>query len=75
MKEKNSSQFFKIVSAIFIITIIYSSLIMYPNYGSSYNFGFSVGLTFGHTMKIVGTIGLFLFGILKIKNQGVKQFD
>lgn len=72
MKNEKATQIFKVIAVIFIISIIYSLIVMYPDYGSSFEMGFSAGSAFGQSIKILGAIGLLAYGMRTIKRQGVK---
>lgn len=75
MNKLNSTQVFKIIALLFIVSFIYTLTSMYPNYGSSFDLGFSTGTAFGHALKILGAIGLIAYGVKKIKNHGVKRLN
>ena len=75
MKSENRIRLFKVISVLLIISIIYSLATMYPNYGSSFDMGFSAGLAFGQAMKVLGTIGLISYGIKTIRKRGIKALD
>jgi uncharacterized membrane protein (Fun14 family) len=48
---------------------------MYPDFGSSFDMGFSAGSAFGQAIKILGAIGLLVYGIRTIKRRGIKTLD
>lgn len=75
MMNKNANLIFKIVVVIFILSIIYSLTVVYPDYGSSFDMGFSAGSAFGQAIKIWGAIGLIAYGIRTIKRPGIKTLD
>jgi hypothetical protein len=75
MKNKNASLIFKAIAVLLIISVIYSLTAMYPDYGSSYDMGFSAGSFFGQMIKVLGAIGLIAYGIRTIKRRGVKTLD
>ncbi len=75
MKNKNAALIFKAISVLFIISVIYSLTVMYPDYGSSFDMGFSAGSVFGQMIKVLGAIGLIAYGIRTIKRRGVKTLD
>jgi|GEM_PF-4608408 uncharacterized membrane protein (Fun14 family) len=75
MKNKNASMIFKVIAVLLIISVIYSLTVMYPDYGSSFDMGFSAGSAFGQMIKVLGAIGLIAYGIRTIKRRGVKTLD
>ncbi len=75
MKNERATQIFKVIAVIFIISIIYSLTVMYPDFGSSFDMGFSAGSAFGQAIKILGAIGLLTYGIRTIKRRGIKTLD
>lgn len=75
MNKSNSTQIFKVIAVIFIVSIIYALTIKYPDYNSSFDLGFATGSVFGQALKILGAIGLVAYGIKKIKRQGIKTLD
>jgi uncharacterized membrane protein (Fun14 family) len=75
MKNERATQIFKVIAVIFIISIIYSLTVMYPDFGSSFDMGFSAGSAFGQAIKILGAIGLLVYGIRTIKRRGIKTLD
>jgi len=66
---------FKVIAVLLIISVIYSLTVMYPDYGSSFDMGFSAGSAFGQMIKVLGAIGLIAYGIRTIKRRGVKTLD
>ncbi len=70
-----TTQIFKVIGVIFIFSIIYSLTAMYPDYGSSYDIGFSTGSAFRHMIQILGTIGLIVYGIRTINGRAIKTLD
>jgi uncharacterized membrane protein (Fun14 family) len=75
MKKKNAALIFKAIAVLFIISVTYSLTVMYPDYGSSFDMGFSAGSAFGQMIKVLGAIGLIAYGIRTIKRRGVKTLD
>jgi hypothetical protein len=63
----------KIVAVIFIISVAYTSISMYPNYGSSYDMGFSTGSAFVQSIKFLGRISLFVYVVKFIQVRGVNR--
>ncbi len=74
MKNK-TTQMFKLIAVIFIISIIYSLTVMYPDYGSSFDIGYSAGSAFGKMIKFLGAIGLIAYGIKTIKRRELKTLE
>ena len=70
-----TTQFFNVIAVIFIFSIIYSLTAMYPDYGSSYEMGFSIGSAFIRMIKILGTISLIVYGIRTIKGRAIKTLE
>jgi len=75
MKNERAIQILKVIAVIFIISIIYSLTVMYPDFGSSFDTGFSAGLAFGQAIKILGAIGLLAYGIRTIKRRGINSLN
>ncbi len=75
MKNTKRMQFSKAIGLIFILCIIYSLITMYPNYSSSFDMGFSAGSAFGYAIKILGAIGLIVYGIRTIKKRRIKTLE
>jgi len=73
--SNKSEQFFKMIAVIFIISIIYSLTVTYPNYGSSFDMGFSAGSAFGQSLKVLGSFGLIAYAHKTLKKHGVKTLD
>ncbi len=70
-----TTQIFKVIGVIFIFSIIYSLTVMYPDYGSSYDMGFSTGSVFRRMIQILGTISLIVYGIRTINGRAIKTLD
>ena len=70
-----TTQIFKVIGVIFIFSIIYSLTAMYPDYGSSYDMGFSTGSVFRRMIQILGTISLIVYGIRTINGRAIKTLD
>ena len=70
-----TTQIFKVIAVIFIFSIIYSLTAMYPDYGSSYDMGFSTGTAFRRMIMILGIISLIVYGIRTIKGRAIKTLD
>ena len=75
MKNINADQIFKVLGVLFIISIVYTVITMYPHYGSSFDKGFSTGSAFGQAIKVLGAIGLITYGIRTIRRRGVKTLN
>jgi hypothetical protein len=74
MKNK-TTQMFKVIAVIFIISIIYSLTALYPDYGPSFDIGYSAGSAFRQMIKFLGAIGLIAYGIKTIKRRGLKTLE
>jgi hypothetical protein len=48
---------------------------MYPDYGSSFDIGYSAGSAFGQMIKLLGAIGFIAYGIKTIKRRGLKTLE
>jgi putative Mn2+ efflux pump MntP len=74
MKNK-TTQMFKVIAVMFIISIIYSLTAMYPDYGSSFDMGYSAGSAFGKMTRVLGAIGLIAYGIRTIKRRALNTLE
>jgi hypothetical protein len=70
-----ATQIVKVIAVIFIFSIIYSLTAMYPDYGTSYNMGFSTGSTFIQMIKTLGTISLIVYGVRTMKGRTISSLD
>lgn len=73
--EKKTKQVFKVIAVMLIISIIYSLTAMYPDYGSSFDMGYSAGSAFGQMIKVLGAIGFIAYGIRTINRRGVNTLE
>jgi len=73
MNKLKLIQIVKIIALVFIISVVYTLIAIYPNYGSTYDIGYSTGTVFGETIKFLGTIGIIVYSIKLIKRRAVNR--
>ena len=72
MKNTKIRRFLGIIGLIFFLSIIYSLIINFPDY-KSYEVGFTSGHIFSLTLKLIGSIGLIIYGLKTIKIKGTPK--